>query len=98
MLFAMTTDHIIVSISISISITKSAAVSSEETVNDEQKRWRQKTGLHTNMFGPEAELSGPAKAWKKSGGLVKTSSSSSSRSARVFNRSGGRRGELLLSW
>lgn len=59
--------------------------------------WVRKTGLHTNIFGPGAVLRGPAKAWKKSGGLVKTSSSSSSKSARVFNRSGGRRGELLLS-
>lgn len=57
-----------------------------------------KTGLHTYIFGPGAVLRGPARAWKKSGGLVKTSSSSSSKSARVFNRSGGRRGELLLSW
>lgn len=62
----------------------------------DEGRWR-KTGLHTNRFGPGAELRGPAKAWKKSGGLAKTSSSSSSKSARVFNRSGGRRGELLLS-
>lgn len=54
-------------------------------------------GLHTNMFGPGAELRGPAKACKKSGGLAKSSSSSASKSARVFNRSGGRRGELLLS-
>lgn len=58
---------------------------------------KQKVALHTKMFGPGAELRGLAKAWKKSGGLAKTSSSSSSRSARDFNRSGGRRGELLLS-
>lgn len=36
----MRTNHII----ITISVTKTAAVFSEETVNDEQKRCRQKTG------------------------------------------------------
>ena len=66
--------------------------------------WRYRAGwvclqrVHTNMFGPGAELRGAAKAWKKSGGLEKTSSSSSSKSARDFNRSGGRRGELLSWW
>lgn len=57
-----------------------------------------KRNLHTNRFRPGAVLRGPAKAWQKPCGLVKVSSSSSSKSARHFNRSGGRRGELLLSW